>query len=100
MVNKHPKWGNTFEDWKVEFSEELSSSYLIDKDTFHGHESMFERTIAWGKRVENVMLGTHVSTLMTFYPDMEWCCPADPRKMFSSTLWNRELDFLKQKTVR
>lgn len=61
---------NAFEDWKVELLEELSSSYLIDKDTFYGHESMFERTTALGKRVENVLVGTHLSSLMTFYPDM------------------------------
>lgn len=58
-----------FEDWKSEVSEELSSSYLVDKDTFHDQESVFEETTAWGKGVENAVPATHVSSLMTFYPD-------------------------------
>lgn len=30
------------EDWKVKMSEELSSSYLVDKDTFHDEKSLSE----------------------------------------------------------
>jgi len=59
-----------FEDWKVEMSEELRSSCLVCKDTFHDQESVFEETTARGKGVENVEPATHVSSLMTLYPDM------------------------------
>lgn len=59
-----------FEDWKVEISEELSSSYLVDKDTFQNQESMFEETTVWGKWDKNVMQASHVPSLMAFYPYM------------------------------
>lgn len=70
MVQGYPKWSNGFEDWKVEMSAELSSSCLVDKDTFRDQETMSEETTAWGKGVENVMPDTSASSLMTFYPDM------------------------------